>query len=209
MFSMLRFFMTAIGLVLIAAGVGAVVLSTQVEKYGRGWAEDRLEHLFDTRVELESLELAPLQRGMALRGLTIFNPEGFDAGPALKVGRAVISLDPRTLFSAAPAMDLLRIDGLELWSEGLGKNLQRIAERAASLMRGPNAPVPVRIRKLVCSGGTLHAGPAPVKLRPFEIEALGPEQPLPEGEFTMLFLKNVGLDLVTIKGLVPGLLEAM
>lgn len=206
---MLKFFMTLIGLVLIAAGVGAVALSTQFEKYGRGWVEDRLAHLFDTRVELESIELAPLQRGVVLRGLTVFNPEGFDPAPAFRVGRAAVSLDPRTLFSTTPTVDLLAIDNFEVWSEKLGKNLQHIAERVAALIHGPNPPVPVRIRKLTCSGGTLHAGPAPVTLRPFELENLGPDRPLPEGEFTMLFLKNLGLDIVTIKGLVPGLLEAL
>ena len=208
MFSMLRFFMVVIGLVLIAIGVAAVALSTQLEKYGRAWLEDRLSHLFDTRVELKSLQVAPLQHGLFLEGLTIFNPEGFDARPAMRSERLSLSADPRTLFSDKPALDQLTLERVEVWTDGLGKNLQALLERAAALFAGPSPPLPIRIKKLVCTGGTIHAGPAPVTLRPFELSDIGPGQPLPEAEMTMQFLKNVGLDIVTLKGLLPGLIEA-
>lgn len=203
--SIIKFFMTAIGVFLIAIAVGAIVFSTQLERLGKLWMEDRLSTLFNTRVEIEALELAPLQRGVILHNVIVYNPEGFEPEPAAHVERVLLQFDLRTLFSDQTTIDRLLLDQIELREKGMGKNLRRLAGAAGTPSRADAGEPRLKVRTLACTGGELRGGIVPVKLRSFELEKSGDEQLISKPDVARILLENLSLDMVTLKGLLPAL----
>jgi len=203
--SIIKFFMTAIGVLLIGIAVCAAVFSAQLERLGRIWMEDRLSTLFNTRVEVESLEAAPLQRGLVLHNVVIYNPEGFEAGPAARIERVLLQFDLRTVFSDQTTIDRLLLDQIELREKGMGKNLRSLAGMAAARPEADAGEPRLKVRTLACTGGELRGNIVPVKLRPFELEREGSEQLVSKPDVARILMENLGMDMVTLRGLLPAL----
>ncbi|HNR33200.1 MAG TPA: hypothetical protein PKI11_20085 [Candidatus Hydrogenedentes bacterium] len=201
----IRFFMIGVGVLLIALAVAAVAFSTQLARFGRTWMEDRLSTLFNTRVEIEALELAPLQRGVVLRRVTVYNPEGFDPEPAAEIERVLLQFDLRTVFADKVTIDRLLLDQIALHEKGMGKNLRTLAGAAATPTRVDAGEPRLKVRRLACTGGELRGKMVPVKLRPFEIERSGDDQLIAKPDVARILLENLSLDLITLKGLLPAL----
>lgn len=204
---MIRFFMVFVGLVLIGIGVGVVAFSSKIGEFAQSWLEDQIAYALDTRVELESLSFAPLDSGFAINNLTVLNPEGFDPDPALRVGKAIVSFDLRTLFADTLVIDRITLNDLQVFGAGLGTNLRRLSDRAETVVNTPESGKKLMVRKVVCNGGEIHGAGIPVTLRGFELKDLGGSKAVSGAKTTFLLLENLGLDLVTLKGALPALFD--
>lgn len=198
MFGPIRFVMTTAGLFLIGLSVAAAAFSEQIESWCRGRLQDRLAHLYDTRVEVERFHFAPLELGAVAEGVVLYNPEGFPPGPAIEIDRVVLRPDFRTLFSGQIMLDEIILDNLRLEQPGMGKNIEQLAAnaRAASESGGEGG---MDVRRVKCTGGAF----GPITLRPFDSGPPGEQPPVSGGDVRRELLKNFGLDLVTLKGLLP------
>ena len=193
----IRFVMTATGLILIGLSVAAFAFSEKIESWCRARLQDRLARLYDTQVEIERFHFAPLELGAAAEGVTLYNPEGFPPGPAITIDRVVFRPDFRTLFSEQIALDEIILDNLRLDQPGRGRNIEQLMANARNAQDSEESGV--EVRRVKCTGGAFGA----ITLRPFDSGPAGEGPAVSEGDVRRQLLMNLGLDLVTLKGLLP------
>ncbi len=94
------------------------------------------------------------------------------------------------------------LDNLEVDQKGFGKNINQLAQNARDA-RESGVAQEVRVERVKCTGGKVK-GFFPVNLRPFESEAKSAgDSPMDGDAVRREVLKNLGLDLVTLRGLIP------
>ncbi len=202
MFAPVRFLMTAVGLVLIGLTVAACGFADQIALYGRARLEERLALIYDTQVDIERVHFSPLELAIVAEKVTLFNPEGFEPGPAVQLDRVLLRPDLRTLFSDRVTLNEIVLDNLEVNQKGLGKNVNQLAENARTA-KACGVGEDVRVERVRCTGGKVK-GFFPVNLRSFESESKSIEDvAMDGGDVRREILKNIGLDFVTLRGLIP------
>ena len=103
--AVIKFTLVATGIVLIVIAATVILLGTHLESLARSHLEERLAFLFDARVELEGIRAAPLQGGIELEGLTVYNPASFKDSPAISAKRILVRPDLRTIFAPTLTLD--------------------------------------------------------------------------------------------------------
>ncbi len=144
-------------------------------------------------VTVEDVNLSLLRGNASIKGLVIGNPEGYKSPEALSVGRASVSISPRSIFSDKVVVKSIRIEAPKVTVEvgPGGSNLQKLQKELEAAIGGGattgsqpgSAPAPagadagkkLQVDEVVVTGGKLLLGAA----------ALGgtvAEAPLPEIE---------------------------
>lgn len=90
--------------------------------------------LTHTTIGLSRVSLVPFAGKGSIQGLTVGNPKGFAAEAALRVGRASLALEPRSLLGSTVHIERIEIDEPEIWFEmgAAGSNLGKLQERIAA-----------------------------------------------------------------------------
>lgn len=81
----------------LLVGVLAYVVYSRLDRIVEAALERYGSEITQTRVRVDGAHISPASGEGALRGLTIGNPEGFDADPVLRLGEIKLSLDVASL----------------------------------------------------------------------------------------------------------------
>lgn len=223
MFILLRFWcklvMTIVGGTLILATLLTVLLLHQADPLARRLSERALEALLRAPVELESVGVSPFTASAHVRGITVYNPEGFKEGPALRIECVSVHFEPLTLFSEHPAIAEIRLDGPTVYLQhesGRGTNIGALA-RAATPIKKPNAPhkefalksVRTDEGKLVMSSDVVPVAKVGLNVAPFQLDEFQEGPPLDSATIVSVLLRSVVREMFTVKGLLPPVLEAL
>jgi len=127
--AMLRFLMTATGLVLIGLTVGTVLLLPQAERQGLPLLERVVSERLGTPFTCESARVTPLLPGFELTRVALLTGEE-DPRPLLTCERVAVRVDPARLLSAEPLVREVLLDSPTLFvrpGAGTETNLSRFA----------------------------------------------------------------------------------
>ncbi len=218
--------MTFIGVLLIAAAVLVMVATPELSAMLRRHFEQRLSDTLDTPVTIERVRVQPLRARLEIENIRVLNPPGFEAEPAIVVGRVSAQSDWPTLFKREPRLRRVELHQTQ-WSVrhaiGSGVNLVVLARqaqtKAAARKAGADPAPPGRAEDarrvvvdelvLMRSEATLQSNLIPggkltVQLEPLAVSAVG-EQPVSTAQVTAMLLRSVIIELATLNGVVRPL----
>jgi hypothetical protein len=198
---MKRVFVAAALLALVAAGVLLLVLSRAdaivedaIERYG--------SQATDTPVRVDDVDLDLASGRGTVRGLTVANPEGFAARPAISFDEITLGLDLRSVRSDPVTIDLVRVGApvVEVQVRADGRTNVDVLRRnlEASARAGEPGPPPAEPGDVAAE----ELGETRLRIRELEFtpgrarvdaRELGREQPF-EVELSPLTLREVGGD---------------
>ena len=132
--SCLRVALVIPGLLLIAAGIGVIVLRGPIKNASRSSIEETLTRILQARTTVDAVALSPWKQTLELRGIAIWNPEGYKEGVAVEYERVVSQFDLSSLLSETPTVDRISLEGGQInlrYEAGRGVNLKQLAENAS------------------------------------------------------------------------------
>ena len=207
----LKAIVITVGLVLIGIAVVAILLSNHVADILRQNIREDIASLFNTDTELHSLRFAPLRRGIALEGLTIYNPTAFKSGPALRCESVVVQFELMKLFSERPSIRKIFVDGIEVLLRheiGEGTNIGQLARTASRVPDEATSGRALIVRDFESREGkftidtNLVPGPGlSMRMAPFKLEEVSEGNTITPAKVSALFLKNLVAEALLLKGL--------
>lgn len=218
----IKFVMIVVGLALIAVSVAGLIFSSRLEGLLRPRLESRLGHIMGTDVEIAALQIAPARRGIELIDVTVLNPPSFKLGPALECKKITVRPVLQSLFSSAPAIEEILLDGMIIhlrYELGEGTNLGYLARQAASLAEQPATGWPImrralRVNSIRCSVADMKIRsnvtpgiPLSLRIEAFELKDVGDGRPVSAAKLTSIILKSILMEVVTLKGLFRPLVD--
>jgi hypothetical protein len=223
--ALLKFLVTAIGLVLILCGVALVLVGVHFDQNLKRGVERSLAFIYQTQVTIEGVQFVPSQAAVELIGLAIQNPEPFQEGTAMYFGSVLSELDLGSVFTSTPAIRrvLVRDAHVRLrYEPGSGTNLGRLADNAARLKEraDSNAPPGVRrkfvINELRCESAqlSLSSNLVPVSglefaLEPFTLTDLKSGSPVATADVCVVFVRSLLREGISVRGIMKPVAEAI
>jgi uncharacterized protein involved in outer membrane biogenesis len=215
--------LTVIGGSLILVTLLVLLLVSQVDPVARRFSERALEAVLHAPVELEAISISPWTSSIEARGITVFNPEGFKAGPAFQIERLALLFDPLTLFTEHPTIAEIRFDNPTVYlrhEAGRGTNIGALA-RAAAPVKAVD-PLPATRRRefalksvradegrLVVSTDMVPVGKVGLNVAPFSLDEFEEGPPLDGATIVSVLLRSLVHEMFTVKGLLPPVLDAL
>ena len=210
--------MTGLGLVLILAGIGAILVFTQVDALAKGIVIRGLDEVFPSAVDFDSIVFSPIHQSMEIHGFTLANPDKFKQGPAIKCERVVVEMDAKTIFDKTPVIKKIVFEGAEIYYRyelGHGTNIGRLAKIADKADDNPKEPSLI-IQELRCEDAQVHFTTNLLPRREMDIdlvsirlEDLDTDPPIPTRRLASIFLKSLLSETLSIKGVKKSDLEAV
>lgn len=223
--SFLKFLITALGLVLVLIGVGAVLAGLQAERTLKSGLERTLSYVFLAEATVETVDVAFLERSVEVKGLTLANPANFREGTAIQCDSIVATIDPRTLISDNPTITKVMLEGTTLnirYELGDGTNLKQLAENAARLSGEEDATAPrgarrsFLIEELRCEGAqvelsanVLPASSMSMEVAPFVLADVGDDRPITTAELSVVVLRSFLRETMSFKGLAKPVVDLL
>ena len=220
----LKLVAAAVGLVLIAAALVVIALVIQADTYAKGVVERTLSYVMQAELKADRIRVLPLRYSIEITGLTVANPPPFKAESAIAVQRLTLRFNPRTLFSSAPAIRQVLVQGAQVrlrYRLGEGTNLGALAKQAAIRGKAPDPAAPEAARrvfvvkevrcekiKLSVSANVIPLASAGLEIAPFTLENLG-DKPVTPGDITALFLRSILRETLTLKGLLSPVISLL
>ena len=215
--AVLKFGLTALGLVLIIIGIGGLVVYTQAERYASRSIADMLATSFESTASIDSISVAPGKRALILHGVTLNNPAKFKEGEALTSDAIIVQFDVLSLFTQSPVIEQLTFLGTEVhyrYELLDGTNIGVLAkqfERASSV--DPSTFVVNTIRckdaKATFSTNLLPMASMDVNLVTVELDNLDDGQPISGTELASIFLRSLIKETLTINGLLNPIVKQL
>jgi hypothetical protein len=212
-----------VGLVLIGVAVLVILAASQSDKLARAYVQRTLAYALKTDVAMDAAEVSLLGQSLSIQGLTIQNPAGFEPGPAMEFERITTTFDGGTLFSEAPVIREVLLDGVKVnlhLEPGEGTNLGALLREAerTSLERGSQQPRGVRraytIDSLHCDGARIDVKTSIVPVdglgldvAPFTLTGISKDHPVTAGQVSAIFIRSLLAEALTFKGLLRPLGE--
>ena len=214
----IKFIMTAIGLMLITIAVAVILLSSPLRDLARQRLSGALAAHYGADVSIDAIRLAPLEYGIEIRGLTIFNPEPFAREPAIECERILLRADLATLFSPEPVFSSVEIEAPKVhlrYDLGKGSNLMSLvknAEEAEAKAAPARRSVVIQNcsatgAKVTLTSNAVLGVPFPINLAPFKLKEVSAENPVSGWKMSRIFLKTLLMETVTMKGLLSPVAE--
>lgn len=207
--SFVKVTLTTIGLVLILIGVIGILALTQAQNLLTKAMDDVLTEAFGSSATVKTVSLSPSNRAVVLHDFALANPQGFEAADALRCARIEVRMRPRTLLSKTPIIEMLDIEGADIYYRyelGRGTNIAVLAKRLAE--RADESTSTYKVEKLRCRGAKLHLSanfiPGPdlaMNVVNIRLENLDNGAPITSAEATSIFLRSVLVETLSIKGL--------
>lgn len=129
----LKFIMTLVGLLLICANVGVVLLLTQFEGLLRDGLTHQAGQILGAEVHLEAVRLDWAEQALVFKGVSVFNPEGFTDREALRIDALWVRPDLLTMFARTPTIQEIAVQTVSLhlqYQPGTATNLGAMMARA-------------------------------------------------------------------------------
>ena len=198
--------------VLLLLGLACLGLWWRLDRFAEQVIERSASERLGVATEIEGLLLRPISGILALRGLTIANPEGY-AGRFLAVEKARVDLDVGTLRQPVIVVSDISLDGVEVaLQEGRnGSNydaiVSRLAEPGPAPARGAAPGPSVQVRDLYVRDITalVRLGPSPalrLEIPEIHLQQLGGPHGASSGEVTAEVVRAI---LTSVATEVPGM----
>lgn len=222
--------LTLLGLVLVAAGVGAILLLGPGQKACKKPIEENLTRAMGAPATIESVSLAPWRQQMELRGLVVSNPQGFKEGPAMQFDRIIVTVDLRSLLSKTPTVESAVLQGGRVflrYEVGKGTNLQRLAENAAQANSTDEGQkegsagffdfrkefvikdLSLEEAHVELSSNLLPLSSVELDLVSFSLHDVSKDKPVNTADLTVVVLRSLLKEVVTLKGILAPIAEAV
>ena len=164
----------AILVLLITIGFGVYYLLSNLDSLVKSAIETYGSEATQTSVRVDNVKIVLQDGSGAIRGLTIGNPKGFATPNAFSLGEIATQIDLKSLSEDVPVIEHITIRAPEVFYElnekgqnnldKLKSNLQSGASTSStssSAKSGGSEPKLI-IRKLIFSGGNIHARVVPL-----------------------------------------------
>jgi hypothetical protein len=121
-----------IALIVVAAG-GFALLVGNINTVVRTGIETRAPEVLGVPVTVDEVDISLTSGDGSIRGLTIFNPEGYDSASAIVIDELRIALDPWSLSGDTIHISEILVDSASIIYEGdlLSSNLQALQKNAS------------------------------------------------------------------------------
>jgi uncharacterized protein involved in outer membrane biogenesis len=220
----LKLIVIVTGTVLILAALAILALVTRLDGALKGIVEREVSRIYLTDVTIERVDVSPLRQTVEIHGLTVENPPKFRKGPAMTIGRIEVLVDLKSLFTATPRIRRILVEKTDVhlrYELSDGTNLRALTQNAEQL---DTAPVPQETaskpesdeggsgRKLIvdeftCQDSVIHVSTnlvpfssGSLDLSKFSIKGLGEGRAVSPARISIIFLKSVMLETLTLKG---------
>lgn len=218
--SVLKFFLTSLGMVLILTGVASILILTQVERYFSRTIEEVLEETFATAASIDSISLDPGKRSLLVHDFALANPKGFKDGPALESKIVRVRFDLPSLITDEPIVELISFEGTDVYYRyefAQGSNLKKTANiLTQQLEQNTVSDRRFIVEALRCEGARVHfstnlipKASANLNVVNLELTDLHQAEPLTTADLTSIFLRSLLTEIVTIKGLLSPVVRAL
>lgn len=188
--------------------VGTLIVALTLEWVIKSGVESVGPRMTQTAVTLESMEISPFSGTGSINGLHLGNPEGYTTEFAIKLDRALLHIDPTSLWSDKVIVETFQMDAPEITFEGnrsennLGKILENVADYVGELSEHQFTGK-LQVNHFRLSGGKVHLrlsmfGKQTITLSAPEIElrdlGTGPDG-ITSTELTQLIIKKISSKL--------------
>lgn len=234
--SLLKIVLGAVGLVLIALTVLALVARPRIESHLRERLIHTLSYIYLADVALDKVTIHPFDRSIELENLRVQNPEGFAAEPAMEFGRVRVFLEGSSLLSGVPVLKRVELEqaAVHVRHELLeGVNLSVLARRADRLQpkadadgqreessAAEDAPAGARRKYLIeelssdtmtidIASDVVPVGNQGLELEPFALHGISPDTPVTIAEISVIFLRSVVREKVSFENLAGPVMDAL
>lgn len=218
--SLLKFFLTSLGMVLILTGVGSILLLTQVERYFTRVIEEVMEETFDTAASIDSISIDPGKRSLLIHDFALANPQGFKEGPALESEVVRIQFDLPSLITDEPIVELISFEGMDVYYRyefAQGSNLKKTAKVVIKRLEAyESSDRRFVVKTLRIDGAKVHfstnlipKASANLNVVHLELTDLQEAEPLTTADLTSILLRSLLKEIVTMKGLMSPVLRAL
>lgn len=206
----LKSVMTAVGLVLIAIGAGALVLAPNVEPLLRGRFEESLRDVFGAEVTIKRIGISPLKQCVDFAGVTVMNPPGFKDVPAFESERIRLEFDPRTVFARSPVIRNTEVENAHIYYRyelGEGVNTERLTASIDEYLAQERDRGFV-VQAVNCEDAEAHFSTNLVpksrigmRLIDIHVDNAGEAEPASAPKAAGIILKSIVREVVTLRGL--------
>jgi hypothetical protein len=205
----LKFMLTALGLVLIAIGIGAIVLMGQAERFVTKSTAEILSDTFESTARIDHISVSPTNRTLILHEFSLDNPKSFKEGQAVTAERIVLQVDPVSLLSKTPIIETMTLENTRIHYRlevPDGTNIGTLAKRLEKRSQEKDARQFV-VRKLICRDAQVefstHFVPDTfgVNLMTIELDDPQGEQAVSAAGLASIFLRSIIKETLTLKGL--------
>jgi len=170
----------AVVVLLLIIGVSVYFLLSNLDSLVKTAIETYGSEATKTPVRVASVKIVLKDGSGAIEGLTVGNPQGFAAPQAFSLGKIATQIDLKSLSEDVPVIEHITIQDPEIFFElnqagknnlaGLTQNLKSTSSGSGSEQKAGSGSEPkLKIRKLVFSGGTIHATVVPLN-KDYELE---------------------------------------
>ena len=231
MISFLRASVIAIGLILVAAAIVALLAATQWQRVTVRGLERSFSLVLGADTTIDHVALLPHQGGIAFEGFTIMNPPGFEPEPALHFERVEAFFDWDTLLSSTPTISLIRLHGGQVnyrYDLGRGSNMAGLTGPDAQpaspgTVGSPSVQLPsitperrFLIERIEVGQSTLRFGSnlAPVNLpsmevAPFELHDIAQDRPVSTPYLLAVVVRNLAGEALGVRELLAPVNEML
>ncbi|MEK7794622.1 MAG: hypothetical protein AAB353_08835 [Candidatus Hydrogenedentota bacterium] len=214
--NVLKFGMTAVGLLLILIGVAAIVAYTQVDRFGYPLMADALSEAFGQDVSIVAIRFAPMRQSLIIEGMSVANPPAFKDGDAIQCDNVEVFLDPKTMFAQTPVIRKLQIEGADFYYRhelNDGINITQIMRNAEAARENKRL---FYVKELVAENAEVHfstnlvpIGQVGLNVVNVHLKDLAEGNAIGAGKVVSVFLRSVIVETLTLKGLLNPLIAPL
>lgn len=214
--NVLKFGMTAVGLLLILIGVAAIVAYTQVDRFGYPLMADVLSEAFGQDVSIGAIRLAPMRQSLIIEDMSVSNPPAFKDGDAIQCDKVEVFLDPKTMFAQTPVLRKLQIEGADFYYRhelNDGINITQIMQNAEAARENKRR---FYVKELVAENAEVHfstnlvpIGQVGLNVVNVRLKDLADGDAIGAGKIVSVFLRSVIVETLTLKGLLNPLIAPL
>jgi hypothetical protein len=142
-----------VGVVVIVI-VGVIAVGLSLDKIVKTGIETVGPKITQTTLTVDSVNLSLLSGSAGINGLVLGNPEGFKTAQALSLGKAAVSIVPKSIFADKVIIHSVEVRDAEITFEGspfgannLSKLMDNVNSPAAKNASAPNPPAATPAQK--------------------------------------------------------------
>jgi hypothetical protein len=223
--ALLKFVFVTAGLVLLLIAVVVLFVMLRLDDAVQAATERAIEYAYETEVSIDGVDVSLGDGTMTIDGLTVYNPDPFPEGPALRFETIVVSFEVGTLFSNTPTINEMVLYDTTVsarWDPGRGTNLERLVQNAERVAgeTSPGAPWAARkgflIKELRSERATvllttnlIGGAEVPLDITPFIFKDVSRENSVELGSMIGILVRSLIKEGLSLKGMFVPMLEKL
>ena len=215
----LKFGFTALGLFLIALGIGGLVVYTQAEKFASRSLSEILTNSFAAEAHVEKISIAPTKKALILHNLSLKNPPNFKEGDAFTSRRVILRMDPFSLLTRNPVIDQATFMDSEVhyrYELAQGTNIGNLARKLENFAELDPTPIRFVVNKVRCrdanvtfSTNLIPKSQMDMSVMSVELDEINGNKPVSTSKAASIFLKGIMRETLTLNGLLDPIVNQL